>query len=175
MFVTKALIPLAALASTVLADGASIGAALGNINNITNTLQATVAAWDGNLFGTLPITIQSAELLAAINDGTKVAKASDVLDINGVLTVASATISLASSVNTTITTLIAAKPKFDKLLLSPVILINLELEKKATDDFSAAIIEKIPTDFQAIAQSLVDGIDASFDQGIDKFNPFSGL
>ncbi len=83
------------------------------------------------------------------------------------------TITLASSVNSTITAIVAAKSKFDKLLLSPVILLNLELEKSATDDLSAAIIEKVPTELQAIAQTLVDGIDASFDQSIAAYNPFA--
>ncbi len=175
MIFTKVLLSLAAVASTVVADGAAIAAALEKVNNITTTLQTTVSSWDGDLLGALPITIQSAELLSAINEGTKTAKASAALETLEAVTVAEDTIALGSSVNSTITAIIAAKPKFDKLLLSPVILLNLELEKSATDELSAAIIEKVPAALQATAQQLVSVIDDSFDEGLDAYNPFAGL
>ncbi|KAK0637001.1 hydrophobic surface binding protein A-domain-containing protein [Bombardia bombarda] len=172
MKLTTLLTPLSLLAlqaSTVLADGASIVNALDTVNNSTLKLNSLVSSWNGKLLGTLPIVAESTALLAHIMKGTKTAKDSAALAALDALGVAGSTITLSASVNTTLTTIIAAKRKFDKRSLSPVILLNLELEKSATEDFSAAIIAKLPADLQGLAQNLVAPIDASFEQGIDKY------
>jgi len=84
--------------------------------------------------------------------------------------VAVATNTLAGSVNSSLSALIQAKPKFDKLLLSPVILINLGLQRKATTEMSRAIVEKVPAELQGVAEELVRPIDASFELAIDVFH-----
>ncbi len=172
LFTKSIVLPLAALASTVLADGASIGAALDTINSDTLALEQSVSAWDGDFLGTLSIVALSAELLVAIKEGAKTAKASAALDLGDAVTVAEKTITLAASVNGTITAIIAAKPKFDHLFISPVTLLNLDLEKSATDELSAAIVSKIPADLQPTAQTLVSGIDDSFSEGIAAYKLF---
>jgi hypothetical protein len=93
-----------------------------------------------------------------------------------------------------LTDVIAAKPKFDGLVIvSPTTLLNLKLEKKGSDAFGSAVVEKIPealqgyvflsffavvveievlvhvgtrADFYRIAQGLLAPIDASFDEAI---------
>jgi hypothetical protein len=52
------------------------------------------------------------------------------------------------------------------LIVSPVILLNLKLEKAATDKFAAAVISKVPTALQATAQGLITPIDNAFDSAI---------
>lgn len=141
--------------------------AINTISSDTTALNTTVASWNGNALTLLEITVQSAKLLAAINDGTKTANKAANLTLAQTLDVATATVNLATGVNQTITTIVSAKPKFDKLLVvDPVILLNLKLEQDASRDFSSAVVAKVPADLQAIAQGLTQGIDDSFSQGI---------
>ena len=163
---------LAALASGALASGDSIEAAINTIDESTLGLNEHVANWDGKLFGTLPVIKDSAELLSDINKGKKVASESEALDFGETIQVAGATMKLATDVNTTLETVIQAKPKFDKLLLSPIILANLKLEQHATDKFSAAVVEKVPQELQETAKQLVAGIAESFDKAIDVYDLF---
>ncbi|KAK3389187.1 hydrophobic surface binding protein A-domain-containing protein [Podospora didyma] len=168
---TTLLNPLA-LAATVLGDYTAIVASISDINKSTLKLQTNVNNWKGNLLGTLPIISESTALLEAIKKGTKTSKASEALNFTGALYVAEGTISLANSVNATMTALIAAKPKFNKLLLGPIILVNLGLQKSATDDFSAAILTKVPADLKAVAESLIAPIDKALEKAIDEFRHF---
>lgn len=164
-------IPLLTLITPLLAastpDPNPILTAINTISSDTTALNTTVASWDGNALTLLEITVQSAKLLAAINDGTKTANKAANLTLAQTLDVATATVSLATGVNQTITTIVSAKPKFDKLLVvDPVILLNLKLEQDASRDFSSAVVAKVPADLQAIAQGLTQGIDDSFSEGI---------
>lgn len=162
---TSLLAPLA-LSSTVLASGATIVDALGVVSSITSDLNTAVASWKGDLLGALPIVVKSTELLKDINNATKTAKASEPLVALEAIGVAQAVQALSAQVNTTLTTIIATKPKFDKLLLSPVILLNLDLEKDASDKLGAALKAKVPENLQGIAQSLQDTLDGYFDTAI---------
>jgi hypothetical protein len=133
-------LPLALLATQVLADGAAIIAAISTVSNATLALNKTVTNFPSNPFDDLfdipGLLVVSVTLLADINDGTKVADASTNLTLAETISLASATISLASVVESTLKTIVAAKPKFDALLIvSPVLLVNLLLEQKATDAF----------------------------------------
>ena len=172
MLVPKVLASIALLARTVLGDGAAIYDALATINTNTLDLQSKVQSWSGGLLGTLPIIVESTELLAAIKNGTRTAESSAPLSAIEAITVAGETVTLSNSVTSTLSTIVQNKPRFDKLLLSPVILLNLQLEKQATDQMSSAIIAKVPEELQATAQSLIAPIDAAFDQAIDAYNPF---
>jgi hypothetical protein len=135
------------LLTTVLADGASILAAMAKISASTAKLNNTVADFPAGIAGladVVPLLIDSTTLLHDINSGTKVAQQSANLTNAEVLGVAGATQALVTSVQSVLNTLVAAKPKFDKLLIvSPVVLINLKEEKSATDKFSAAVISKL--------------------------------
>lgn len=63
----------------------------------------------------------------------------------------------------------AAKEKFAKLLIAPIIKIDLELEKSASDKFSAAVISKVPPALQATAASLTAPLDVAFDEVIGNY------
>lgn len=164
------LFPLALLASTVLADGASILEAIGKIANDTLQLNSTVASWSGDVLGTLPIIAVSTALLADINSGTQTAEASANLTMADTLDVAQATITLVADVQSALGTLIAAREKFIRLLLAPVIEIDLQLEKSATDKFSAAVISKVPATYQGFAEIIVAPVDIAFDYAIGNYS-----
>ncbi|KAI3538303.1 hypothetical protein CPAR01_09207 [Colletotrichum paranaense] len=161
---------LGLFATSVLADGAAIVAAMDEIAAQNTELGDTVSSWDGGLFGTLPIIIDSTKLLIKINEATKVAEDSEPLSALEAIGVAQATQKLSSGVQTTLTAVVDAKPKFDKLLLSPVILLNLKSEQSATDKFSAAVIEKVPEALQAFAKTLIEPIDTAFNNAIDAYS-----
>jgi hypothetical protein len=158
------LFPVAFLATTVLASGASIVAAISKISNDTTALNSSVtkfSASKGNPLLLLPIVIQSASLLSDINSGTKVASSSANLTLAEVISVAGATTGLVSSVQSVLANILE--------LVSPVIYLNLVQEKSATDKFSAAVISKVPADLQGLAASIVAPADTAFTAAISDY------
>lgn len=170
MKLTTFLTPLALL-GPVLADGAAIVSALTTVDESTTKLGGAVTNWKGDIFGTLPIISESTALLIQVKKGTKTAEDSEPLDLMATLDVAVATGKLVTSVNATMSALIGSKEKFDKLFMSPLIFVNLGLQKRATTEMSEAIIAKVPAELQELAGSLVAPIDASFELAIDAFHP----
>lgn len=166
------LIAIVACISAALADGAAVVVALDTIAAKTDTLNETVASWDGHLLGTLPIVIKSTDLLDAINDATEAAEQSAPLNNIEAVTVALATNNLVSDTNSTLTTIITARPKFDHLLLRPVILLNLKQQKEASSRFSAAVIEKVPEALQDAAKAIVAKLDASLEAALEVYQLF---
>lgn len=160
---------LAALAvgvGTAHADGAAIVDAISGIQNATLALGSTVGSWDGGVLGALPIIAESTALLATIGEGTAAAgRSAGLSDAEG-LAVGLSTLALVGSVNASLAAIAAAKPKFDASLLSPVVLLNLELEKGASAGFSDAVIGKLPASLVATGQALAGEITASFDEAI---------
>jgi hypothetical protein len=163
---------LASLPALAAADGASIVASIETIASDTTSLNDTVSSWKGGLLGTLPIIVQSTTLLSNIKKGADVAAASANLTTIEAITVAQATQLLAADVNSTLETIIAAEAKFDKLLLGPVILLNLKLERDATEDFSDAVLGKVPAALLPLATRLVGGILTGFDKAIETYKLF---
>lgn len=170
------ILPIALLATTVVADGASILAAMAKISSDTSKLNATISNFHGGLIGlgeSIPILIQSTTLLHDINQGTKTATASAELTFDETIQVAGATADLVKGVQSSLQTIVDTKPEFDQLLvISPVILINLEQQKAATDKFSKAVIAKLPEQFRAIAESITAPIDVAFDDAIATYKKF---
>ncbi|KAK4089265.1 hypothetical protein Purlil1_6254 [Purpureocillium lilacinum] len=161
------------LTGVALADGKAIVSAINTIKADTVDLGNHAASFKGDIIGVIPIAVGSLHLLDDIKKGTKTADASQPLTTPEALDLAGATGDLATQVNKTLTAIIAAKPKFDKLLVvSPIILLNLEQQQKATKDFSAKVVSKVPTELQAIAQALIKPIDDGFAQAIDKYKLF---
>lgn len=141
------LLTLAFLSTTVLADGASILAAITTIQNATIALNTTVSSFHGGLSSLseiIPLLTASTALLTDINDGTRVASSSSNLTTVEAIGIAGATQSLGTAVNTTLANVIRTKPKFDELfVVSPVVLLNLKLEMEATDRFGDAVVGKV--------------------------------
>lgn len=157
-------------APSVRADGAAIATAISAIQNASLALGSTVASWDGNILGAVPIVTESTALLGAINAGTGTARASANLTDLEAITVGLATIQLATDVNTTLATLLAAKPLFDRDLLTGVALLNLELEKSASGAFSDALLAKLPASFASTGATIAGEINAAFEQAIDVYS-----
>jgi hypothetical protein len=166
MLLKHFLLPIAALTSLVAADGAAIVAAMTTVASQSVTLNDTVASWDGNVFALLPILIDSTKLLEDINSATSTAKSSANLTVTEGFGVAQETIALSGIVKSTLATIVSKKDKFAELFLTLAITLELKAEKKATDDFAAAVTEKLPAALQGVAPSLIKPIDDAFDSAI---------
>ncbi|KAL2264113.1 hypothetical protein VTK26DRAFT_1982 [Humicola hyalothermophila] len=171
MKLTALLAPLA-LAGAAAADSAAIVAAVNAAAEGTTALGAAVSNWKGDLLGTLPIVTESTALLVTVKKGARTAEESDEMDFYGVLDVAHAVTDLTGVVNATLTALVDAKPKFDRLLMSPLIFATLELQKRATGEMSEAIVAKVPEQLQDLARDIAQPIDASFELALDEYHPF---
>ena len=162
--------------TTVVADGAAIIGAIQKVSASAAKLNNTVLGFHAGILGlgdTIKLLIDSTSLLNDIKAGTKTAQASAPLNFDDALAIAGVTVSLVTDVQVVISSIVNAKPTFDKLLIvSPTVLINLKIEKKASDEFSAAIISQLPIEFQDLAKTLVQPIDEGFDAAIAEYNPF---
>lgn len=156
--------------TTVLADGAAIAAAVSVIQNATVSLGSTVSSWEGNLLGAVPIVADSTALLGTIHDGTRAVRASANLTDLEALTVGLAVLQLVTDVNATLAALVEAKPRFDRALLTGAVLVNLGLEKSASNEFSGALVPRLPTSFMSTGEALAGEIEASFDEAIDVYS-----
>ncbi|KAH6963082.1 hypothetical protein HG530_006822 [Fusarium avenaceum] len=168
------LLPLIALAGSAIASGDTISSAIDSISNATLALNKAVTSWPQTLVGALPITTKSTLLLTEIHKGTLIARKSEDLSVEETLQVAKATSELSHDVELTIDTIINTKPNFDRLGVSPVILLNLELQRALSADFSEAVISKVPKNLQGNAKALVLGIDESFARAIKKYKSLRG-
>ena len=169
MLPTTILFSLAAAIAPVAADGAAIIESLGTLSSSSAELNNTVADWSGELFDALPIVTQSIGLLTDTKEAAGVANESEPLTVEEAATLAGAMQGLITDIENTLTTLEEAKPKFDELMMGPVILLNLKMQKKETDTFSAAVLEKIPEGLRDVAQGMVDEVAGLFDKAIEAY------
>ncbi|KAL2060661.1 hypothetical protein VTL71DRAFT_9302 [Oculimacula yallundae] len=177
LLLTQLLLPVTLLITQVLADGASISAAIDKISAAAIQLNETVAEFPDNpIYGLTDIgdlLIDSTAVLKSIKQATKVAEASGELTLLEAIGLAGKITSLASGVQSTLDSTVAAKPKFDKLLVvSPVVLINLKLQKSATEEFGSKVVEKVPVDLRPIAENLQKPILEAFDKAIASYKKF---
>ncbi|KAG5983960.1 hypothetical protein E4U55_006570 [Claviceps digitariae] len=159
--------------NTPSSSGQAITAALTTIQNKTTDLGTAVSSWNGHLLTALPITLTATDLLTHLHHATSTAHASPPLTVDGALAVALATGSLSPVVQSTLRTIVRNKPRFDALLvLSPVVLLQLELQRRATADFSDAVVDKVPGNLKGVARGLIKPIDDAFGEAIEAYRLF---
>ncbi|KAH6723784.1 hydrophobic surface binding protein A-domain-containing protein [Leptodontidium sp. MPI-SDFR-AT-0119] len=159
------------LASTVAASGASISASLGRITSKALALNHIVASWKGDIFGVIPILTASSALTDAIENGTAVAKASKPLSQDEAFGIVGPASTLVDDTTSVLKTLVAAKPKFDALLIgSPLVLQILKTDRKDAKDLTTAVTAKVPAELQSVAQSITAPIDTAFANAIKKYS-----
>jgi hypothetical protein len=166
------LIPISLFASTVLASEASIIGALELIANATLALNNVVENFPPGPAGFADVTAlitASGVLIFDIMTGTQIADASANLTLSEAIDISGETATLVSIVQSSISTIIAKKPIFDADLISPLILLNLKEQKAASDAFSAAVVSKVPSIAQGLAESIIAPIDVAFDEGIGNY------
>lgn len=170
------LIPLA-LSSPVLSrrDAASVLTGLQKITNATNTLNTTVASYDGGIEGTVTsveILTDTFAVINAIKCTTNDAKQSANFTDAESESIAEALIgTLVPAVESSLTTIQGKKAAFEHGLLGIASLTGLvetllkEL-KSDSDDLSAAIVAKLTAIWAGAAPVIVSQIDDAFDAAI---------
>lgn len=169
----KSVVPLAvvALAATVLADVKTISDSLKTINKDLTALDGAVRKFDGQIFSALPIIGASNKLEGSLKSGTATAKESTPLSSDDALVIADLVGGLAGNAKKTVDDLISQKPKFDKLfIVSPIVLSTTKKLRAATANFSEAVIEKVPSELNAVAKDLVKGIDDDFGRAVKAYS-----
>ena len=160
----KALAIVGFAATTVVADGASIVAALNKIRTDNAQLNNTLVNWDGGLFTAIPILIASGDVDNDIKDGTSTANASGELTVDEAVAVYTATQGLQSDTVITIDNLIAAKPKFDKLGVTFITQNNIKTTRSDAAAFGQAVVAKVPAAYQDFANTVVAQINDQFNR-----------
>ncbi len=172
------ILAVGAFITTVLADAASIAGAIDAINAQAIKLQGTVSSFDAGILGlgdVIPLLIDSTTLLSKVKQGTKIAKASEEVDFGGAIGIAGRTATLVENTQALIAGLVNQKPRFDKLfIISPVVLINLKQQKRATADFGAAVIAKLPEALRETGTNLLAPVDVAFNSAIAEYKPRFG-
>lgn len=120
------LVPIVPL---VLADGAALLNSLSCVRDATTQLNSTIGPWDGSANTLIPIVNDSADLLTAIFNATKLAVFSPALSESETNDFAHATDGFADDINSTLTTIISKKKMFQQAFLQPVMLLILVAEK----------------------------------------------
>lgn len=157
------------LAATTTSTPPSIVDALTTVNRTTTKLGSAVTSWHGTLLGTVPILAESTALLVQVKQGADAAEASAPLDVPGALAVATAAGALVNSVNATLAAIVDAKPRFERLLLAPLIAVDLGLQRRATAEMSEKVIAKVPEALRELARGLVKPIDESFGVAVEAY------
>ncbi|QIW99031.1 hypothetical protein AMS68_004549 [Peltaster fructicola] len=163
----KSLAALSVLAATVAADGASIQAALAAVDKQALTLDSSVKQFDGSsAVAAFPVLINTLQLQSTIQSGTATAKNSSALSNDEAIALVAPVQQLAKDTNTTLTDIINKYQDFNKNNLAAIVKSNLQSSKQDSDDFSAAIIAKVPQALQSTAQSIAAPIDQAFANAI---------
>lgn len=168
----KLIFSLGFLLPFCIADGAAIQAAIQGIVADTIELNSTVASYNGEILKLIKILSSSINLQKAIEEGTGIAEESAELEPLEAITIAGETQALAGAVQSSLDTIVAKKPVFKKRLLQPAILLTLKQQSKASDEFSAAVLEKVPEALREIAGSLVQPIKDAFAAAIAEYKKF---
>ncbi|KAK2590620.1 hypothetical protein QQS21_011686 [Conoideocrella luteorostrata] len=154
------------LAVSAVADVTSINIALLTITKDLVALNSTLANFSGDVFAAIPILGSLNKLLGSIRADANTAKKSAPLNFNDTLIIDESTADLVEDSTQTLNTLIAAKPKFDKLyIVTPINLGFTKNRREATANLSSALIENVPANLQPVAKALVQGIDDDFARG----------
>ncbi|KAJ1333113.1 Hydrophobic surface binding protein A [Microdochium nivale] len=166
------LLTIATLASAVVADLASIQASLNDVGGSVKSVKTKLDAWKGDILGIAPIVASTADLVVKLELNTLKVKHSGNLTEDEAIQVSGTTADLITNTIPTLDALTAARPKFDKLLLRPIIYLTLLTQKSSTLDLSKAVISKLPEVFAEIGEGLLVEITGLFDAVIDAYKPF---
>ncbi|PVH73666.1 hypothetical protein DL98DRAFT_606930 [Cadophora sp. DSE1049] len=169
----SSVIPAVLLATSVAASGATIAAALQDVTAKAVKLNTTVASWKGDAFGLIPILSASTDLTDSLKKGASVAKASEPLSQEEAFTIVEPAQTLVEDTKSVLNTIVAAKPKFDKLFIaSPLVLQILKDDRAAAKNLTQAVTEKVPAELQEVATSITAPIDPAFAAAIKKYSTF---
>ncbi|KAK2609364.1 hypothetical protein QQS21_002145 [Conoideocrella luteorostrata] len=155
-------------------DGESITAALETISKQLVTVNNTLNTFNGGLAGTktaLQIQGQVVTLQKDIDGATATSSKSAALNDEESASVAVSINSLTHDIFDVLDNITRKKPQFDKAILgiaSASFLVKSDLQhlQKATDEFGAALTEKLVKSIKDVAPLLISSIDFRFQRAL---------
>ncbi|OAQ97760.1 hypothetical protein LLEC1_00544 [Akanthomyces lecanii] len=154
MLVSNLIAPIV-FAATVFADGAAINDGLKAVDADIKALTASLTGFSGDLFAAIPVLGATLSLKSVIDKTTKTANASQPLTSDDTTSLAATVETIITDATASIDAFIAAKPKFDKLLIvTPIAVGQVKGLQTSTAALGNAIVAKVPADYKDVATSL---------------------
>jgi hypothetical protein len=153
-------------------DLATIQAAFANISAQVTALdtgiKALTASEDPNT-AVQQLTGLSQTVVDALNAGTATVTPTSSLSVGDAISLLSSSNTLVGNVNTTVTDLIAQKPIVDNAKADGVVVDQLTTQKTASQEFIAAVVSKVPSLEQSLANSQAQQVITALNNGITAF------
>ncbi|KAF2665525.1 hypothetical protein BT63DRAFT_417082 [Microthyrium microscopicum] len=153
---------VAADLATIQGEFTKIQAAVTNLDNSINGL--TSSTDPTTAINTL--VSQSNAVTDALNSGTTTVSATDDLSLTDSITLLSSSNSLVSAVNTTVTDLENKKSIVDAANADGTVVTQLQQQKTASQAFIAAVVSKVPSAAQSIANNQAQAVVTDLNNGI---------
>lgn len=139
---------------------------------LTNETIPKIASFNGSsLEGTIPIDSATSQVISAIQNSTKAVQANpDTLSNAAAEAIGPNTQALAYTVNASVATLIRKKPQFAMVKALPFVVLSLQQQANASNNFSSVVLGKIPTGLRPFAEAINSQLSDSIQLGIECFN-----
>lgn len=136
------------------------------IQDQTVEMASIVGDWNGDVLEAIKIQGAADSIVTAIQDGTKTAtNLPKKMRNSEAMKVKRATKELLKHIKSSLGTITGRKLEFEEAGLTSAMIDNIEDTKKATEDFIAAIVDKLKTG-KGIARRLGKKINAAFDAAL---------
>lgn len=161
----------AVLGATLRRDTATILANLAGIDTATNSLTATITAWDGSTVGAIGIATSANALGAQIDAANDEAKGETVASsADSATVIAYITQTGEPDIAATLDALIAREADFTSAGVASVVLSTLNSLKTKTDAYGATLYSITSTDQQSAALTILAKLDGDFEEAIAAFS-----
>jgi hypothetical protein len=153
-------------------DLAAFQSAFGAVDTAITTFDTAVKALTPttDISTVLPdLTTKAEAIVTALNDGTTSVNAQPALSLTDSVSLLSLASTLTSSANETVTDLIAARSEIDAAGEDSFVVTELTNVKTASQTFIAAVVSKVPSAVQGLANSQASQVITALNTGITAF------
>jgi hypothetical protein len=179
-FLTTFLFASSAIAATIVEKRATkVERDLPTITGAFNSIGSAVVILDNSVKALVPngdvaseiadLTDKSNGVISAINTATTTVSGTSAVSLIDALTLVSASNTLVNQVQNTVNDLISAKSIIDAANEDQFVLDQLNAIKTAANSFIAAVVSKVPTIAQSIAQTQAEKVVTALNQGITAY------
>jgi hypothetical protein len=138
------------------------------INTFDTDIKALTPSTDVN--SVLPqLTTDSNAIVTALDNGVTTVNAQPALSLLDSVSLLSLSSTLATNANNTVNDLISAKPEIDAAGEDGFVVTQLTSVKTASQSFIAAVVAKVPTSVQSVANTQASNVITALNRGITAF------
>ncbi|KAK8010817.1 hypothetical protein PG990_009782 [Apiospora arundinis] len=165
----------ATLASVAYAQLETIQQAIGAVSDALGQLDTKVKAISGtDVNSAAPVLQASQQIQMTMQASTAKVNGAQALGVFDALSLQDTANSLVASVNQTMADLTAKKPQLDSLGVTQVAVQSIQDQKTAAKGLGDAIVSKVPSVGQGIAQGSIDQINSALEGGIKALSAGAG-